>query len=490
MPDASQSRNFPNIMRCLSVRVCVWRNPLNRLQFRFMHFLLVPLVLALVAISGLGCSTPFDVLRARTESLGETLYVRASWRDPWMNIVPRDTYPMGAGYQRSVFEIQRSEPGSDEEAWPAIQSIALNAAGACAGTPNQAYVGMTESTYAPEGFKLKGPLICQADLAMYWQSQEFWEKYFQALEKRNRKSVINRIGNVYRTYVPKASANANFHFIPGTTNIQPAGQFVPMAGLNGANIPTSELTQEMLDTTAIELMEEGADEPNSNGWITQGPDGPLFPLLIGPEMSQRLLTNNAELRSDLNQSFQGWGDANPVIKRMGASRTIKNFRHMITRFPARWTSGTINPVTGRVVGPLLAANALVRVPTFLVAPIPAGGKGYSVTVNPDWRDPALANYESAEVLNPWVMTEELIKPVNTAPGMKWHPQNYFGEWQFVTGNDAVLGEPDCAGILDPLHEQGRHFAQYKHAFKPVFTNYGRMLLFARCANAYSTVECS
>jgi len=481
-------------MRCISVRVCVRRNPLNRLQFRFMFLLLA--LMALTAISGLACPTPFDVLRARTESLGETLYVRASWRDPWMNIVPRDVYPLGAGYVRSVFEIQRSEPGSDEENWPAIQSIANNpGGGACAGTATQAYVGMTEQTYAPEGFKLKGPLICQADLAMYWHSQEFWEKYFQALEKRTRKSVINRIGNVYRTYVPKASANANFHSIPGTLNIQPAGQFVPMAGLNGANIPTSELTQEMLDTVAIELMEEGADEPNSNGWITQGPDGPLFPLLIGPDMSQRLLTNNAELRSDLNQSFQGWGEANPVIKRMGASRTIKNFRHMITRFPARWTSGTMTvgtPTTASRVnaGTLNAANPLLRVPTFLVSPIVAGGKGYSVTVNPDWRDPALANYEGADVLNPWVMTEELIKPVNSAPGMKWHPQNYFGEWQFVTGNDAVLGEADCTGITDPLHEQGRHFAQYKHAFKPVFTNYGRMLLFARCANGYSTVQCS
>lgn len=442
----------------------------------------------------MACATPFDVLRAKVEDLGPTLYVRASWKDPWLGLVPRDVYPKGAGYVRSVFQISRSEPSADEEAWPAIQSIA-NApnTGACAVTYNQTYVGMHEDTYAPENFGLMGPLVCQDDLVMYWQSTEFWEKYFQALEKRNRKSIINRLGNVYMQYIPKMSANSAGadNYIAGNYATQPAPTAVDMTGLNGANIPTSELTQEMLDGTAILLMEEGADEPNSNGWITQGADGPQFPLLIGSWMSHRLLLNNSELRSDWNQSFQGWGEANPVIKRLGASRIIKNFRHVITRFPARWTSCTM--AAGRVnAGTANAANPLLRVPTFLSTAAGGGEKGYIANVNPDWRNPALANYEMATVMNPWVMTEEVLQPQNTAPGMKWHPQNYFGEWQFVTGNDALWNTTDNCTTprQDPMHKLGRHFAEYRHALKPIYPLYGRGILFARCANSYDTVQCS
>lgn len=487
-------------------------------------FLAVFIFLALSA----ACTTPFDILRSRTEDLSETLYVRASFREPWLTIIPRDKYPMGAGYVRSSFQVGRSEPSTDEESWAAVQSVADNSAGACNQNYNQTYTGFHEDTYKPEAFDLMGPLVCQDDLTMYWKSQEFWEKYFQALEKRNRKSIINRIGNVYRNYVPKASANASFQYVAGNTSTQPSPSAVDLSGLI-ASLPDSELTQEMLDGTAVELMEEGADEPNSNGWITQGADGPQFPLLIGSFMSQRILQNNSEFRSDLNQSFQGWGETNPVIKRLGASRIIKNYRHIVNRFPARWrlmsdgetinyastgpdrntnviitatlvVSGAVGTITfGGPVGTgtttviASAGKAFVRIPTFANADTSVSSittKGRVAVVNGAWRDPAGAPYESVEVLNPWVMTEEVLMPVNSAPGMKLNPQNYFGEWQFVTGNDALLGISGCTGVNDPLKKYGRHFANYKHALKPIFPLYGRLILFQRCPSSYDRVTCS
>lgn len=397
----------------------------------------------------------------------------------WLNLVPRAEYPKGAGYVRSSFHISRSEPSTDEETWQTIAAIDTdsNKSGACGLTYNQTYVGMHEDQYKPEMFGLMGPLVCQDDLTMYWNSQEFWEKYFQALEKRNRTSIINRLGNVYRQYVPKASCNSNFQFFAGDFDTtQPPPAAVDMTDLDGGNLPTSELLQQHLDATAIELSEEGADEPNSNGWITQGADGPIFPLYIGQEMSHRLLLNNSELRSDFNNSFQGWGDANPVIKRLGASRIIKNFRHVINRFPARWKND--------------GQGGLTRVPTWKVSAASTNEKGYIAEVNPDWRNPAVAAYESCEVLSPWVMTEEVLQPVNTAPGMKLRAQNYFGEWDFVTGNDALLGISSCTGTQDPMHKLGRHFAEYRHALKPVFPLYGRMILFARCPSSFDELTCS
>jgi hypothetical protein len=425
----------------------------------------------------MACPNPVDVLQKRAEDLSETLYVRASWRDPILNLIPRGEYANGAGYVRSTFEVGRSEPESDEETWGAIPNLTDNAAtGACGVTYNAVDVGFKKNDYEPEVFGLRGPLMCQDDFVMHWKSAEFWEKYYQALEKRNKKSISNRLLTVYRSYVPKASANSSFAFIAGDTATQPAASTLDTTGLDGANLPTSEMTQEMLDATALELMEEGASDPNSNGWITMGESGPEFPLYIGAWASKRLKLNNPELRSDINQSFQGRGDVNPVLQRLGSSYVLGNFRHVINLFPARWK---------------LVDGLLVRVPTWVMSNNASyATKGKVAIINPDWRNPAVAAYESAEVLNPWVMTEEILMPVNSLPGAKLKPQNYFGEWTYVTGNDAVQGFDDCTGIADPTHKRGRHFAEYRHALKPIFPAYGRMILFKRCADAYDTITCS
>jgi hypothetical protein len=410
----------------------------------------------------------------RVEDLGPTLYVRASWKDPWLNLVNREAWPVGAGLVRSAFTVGRSEPATDEETWSAIAvSNGESYTGSCSTTYNQTYVGYKENTYKPSGFGLVGPLICQDDLTLHWNSADFWEKYFQALEKRNVKSIVNRLANVYMQYVPKAVAGSSFSYIDGDFTTQPVSSTVDMTGLD---CPECGLIQDYLDATALELMEEGATDPNSNGWITMGENGPIFPLMIGVEASNTLLRQNAELRQDYRTAYEGLADANPVIKRLGATLVIKNFRHMITLFPPRWSC---------------ADGVYTRIPTWVMS-TDAGdaSKGRVAIVNPDWRDPAVANVEGAIVWNPWVMTEEVLMPVNSLPGANLKPQNYFGEWKFVTGNDALIGFDGCTGIADPTHKQGRHFAEYRAAWKPVFPSYGRLILFSRCSASYDCVSCS
>lgn len=422
------------------------------------------------------CPTPFDVLRERVEDLGPTLYTRASWKDPWLNLIPREEYPIGAGETRSAFTIGRSEPSTDEETWAPVTTTSGGVfTGSCATTYIQTQVGYKEVQYKPEGFGLVGPLVCQDDLTLHWNSQDFWEKYFMALEKRNMKSLINRLENIYITYSTKVVANSDGSVSEYAGNIttQPPAS---ATDLGGAAVPGCGLSQDLLDQEAVTLAEEGADHENTNGWITQGESGPEFPILIGQSASNQILLNNAELRSDYRQAFMGWGDANPVIQRIGASRIIKNFRHIITRFPARY--GYTN-------------GAFYRVPTWVMSTASAdASKGQVAIVNPDWRNANIAAYEAAIVLNPYVYHEEPLRPVNTAPGMKWTAQNYMGEWRFVTGNDALLGFSGCTGVSDPVHKLGRHFAEYRHAAKPIFPTFGRTILFRRCADVVSCVTCS
>lgn len=410
------------------------------------------------------------------------LHVRGSFKAPWLSIIERpESWPIGAGLQRSSFTIGRSEPTTDEETWVPVQLTSGGIyTGSCGVTYVQTQVGYLEVVYKPEQYGLVGPLVCQDDFTLSWNSNHFWELYWQALEKRSVKSIVNRLANIYGTYATKVYATASGSYVDTAGNIttQPPGVAMDVGGITG-DLITCGLSQDLLDNQSLILSQLGADHPDSNGWITQGPAGPQWPLLIGEWASNELLLNNAELRNDFNMSFQGWGNANPVIQRLGASRVIKNFRHVIDLFPPRWgiTDGT---------------NALYRVPTWVMSTASRNAsKGAVAIVNPDWNNPAVACIEGAFVLNNHVYTEEPLMPVNSMPGMKLNPQNYMGEWNFITGNDALIGFPDCpAGAQDPTKKLGRHVAEYRHGTKPIFPDYGRLILFRRCPHVVECASCS
>ena len=169
-------------------------------------------------------------------------------------MMPRDTYPVGAGLVRSAFTIGRSEPSTDEETWNAIVTTSGGTfTGSCGVTYNQTYVGYLETTYKPEGFGLVGPLFCQDDLTLHWNSLDFWEKYFQALEKRNVKSIVNRLANIYMNYVPSVLTLAtSFSYISGSFPPSQPLRTVDVTALavNSVRTPSCNLSQDSLDVTA------------------------------------------------------------------------------------------------------------------------------------------------------------------------------------------------------------------------------------------------
>lgn len=477
-----------------------------------------------------GCPNPFDVLRMRVEDLGPQLYLRASHRTMEVAMTPRSEYPHGAGMSRTAFTIGRSEPSSDEEAWPLMTTINTAAptcttgGSGCNNTWNQAYVGYHELNYGPEAFSLVGPDICQTELIQHWNSTDFWEKYYQALEKRNMRSLENRLRNISMNFVPHAGAVQNFSWgDPLAFNvanlskcnsnsivIAPDSVYLndlPAPTGSGATLNYGELTQEILDATAVTLIQETAVQPDDNGWITMGPGGPLFLLEIGMEASQRIVLNNADFRLDIRSAWDTLEDANPLLRRFGATLVLKNYRHIVIATPPRWdwvttgddgqpiaanhtytepNSGIVYPNT---TTPVYGGGCWVRRPVYLNSQLSKyATKGRVPILNPTWVD---AEYEGARVLNPWVFTEEVIRPLGAVGNMTWGPQNYMGEWQFVTGIDAYAGIDGCTIPTggDPLHKRGRHFAEYLHAAKPIFPEYGRFIMFHRCKAQTTIARC-
>lgn len=414
----------------------------------------------------MACTNPFDAFRLATESLPRDIYVRATYRSIWMNLVPRGVFPQGAGVIRSTFTAGRTEPTTDE---PSFNAVTVNTGGvytgSCGVTYNNIAVGFNEGTYKPENFGWMGPPVCQDDLMINYNMENFLALYIPAISKFTERTISNRYASIYTTLVPKWVANTDFHQVAGATTSPP-----PQSPNLTLDQSSCFIDQEMLDTVAATLNEEGASDPDTNGWITLGEDGPIYPLYIGQETSAQLLLQNADLRQDRRFADMGDGDASMLFKRIGATKVIKNFRHVINLFPPRYS---------------YANGAYVRTPTWIM---PNGTKGQVADVNPAWRDPVQSPFEAMWVLSPWVFTSEILEPVNAAAGLTWTPKNHVGEFIFVTGGREIFNDPTC---YDPLKKQGAHFAEFWHAPKPIFGIYGAWIVFKRCPSAaYPCTQCA
>lgn len=414
----------------------------------------------------MACSTVFDAFAIATENLSEEVYRNASYRSVWLNAIPRGTFETGAGVTKTTFTIENSEPTNDEETWTTVTASGVGggvgggAGGSCASTFNDVEVGYSTRSYSPETFALQGPIICKDDLIYDHNVDVFLRAYIEEMTKRAQRSWEKRYETLYTKFASKVAVG-NTNSIIDTEN--------DITALTTLGDATSTLTQQYLDQIAVELIDRGATNPDSNGYITFGEDGPVFPLLIGLEASQQIALNNSELRNDFRHAQSGEGATAELMSRLGATRSIKNFRHVPNLRPPRYTYDS-------------SSGQYTRVATYLMTTVGAAG-GKKAVLNPAY---AAAPYEAAIVLNPNVFTSEIVPPVNAAGGVSWNPTSYMGEWQWVTGGNKI--QNPAASCLDPLDKLGRHFAEFKHAPRPEFPTYGMTLIFKRACGVGSALS--
>jgi hypothetical protein len=416
----------------------------------------------------MACPNVFDAFAVATESLAQDVYKRASYRSMWLNMIERGEYPQGTGLTQTSFLTTSIEPVSAEE-WSAITLSNGSNGGACDVTYSEVPVGFNTQTWSPERFALKGPVLCKDDLTFDHRVEAFLRVYLEKLSIRAQRTWEVRYQNLYAKYALKAVADSSFttvSTIPSGVNELP---WVQTGSVGQAlNQATSELTQEMLDSAAATLIQNGATNPDSSGFISYSSDGPVFPLYIGLEASQRIAQNNSQFRDDLRYAEMGQGEGAQLLKRIGANRVIKNFRHVPNLFPPRFTYSS---GTGKytLVQPFTSTS---------------GTKGTVFDVNSSWRT---APYEGALIVTPYVFKSHIVRPVNRVGDLAWNPTNYMGEWQWVTGAYKFDGATDCT---DPLEKKGQHYAEFIHAAEPIFTNQGYLIIFRRCTGSFSTIICS
>lgn len=433
--------------------------------------LFVCLELSENALTTVACDT-FDAFRYATEDLSMDISRTASYSSIWLNLIPRGVYPKNVGTFRSVFSIGNVEPTNDDGIWTPIDlSNQLGTAGDSTDTPLEVCTpdwtdvewGFFEGTYGPERKQLRGPVVCKKDLEFSHDPDDFLRGYVEEISKYSQREWELNLERHHVRLSRKAIAVTDFE-----DTLEDGDQ----EGVNGLACADCELTEEMLEMIAERLYEDGATTPDSNGFITWEPNGFIWTLYIGMRQSMRILRQNSELRQDYRDAFSSAGEASPVIKRLGSSKVVGNFRHVINQRPRRYSC---------------VGGTYTQIPRYIDA---SGGdqpvKGSAQIINPAWRE---APYEGADVLSPDLFTSEIVQPVNSAGGLNYPAGNYMGDWKFITG--AYKWAAESGSCDDPLEEQGRHFGQLAHAPKPKLSarfKYGYHIIYRRCFG--SQVECT
>lgn len=409
------------------------------------------------------CTGFFDSMKTASESLGKEVHRKATYNSVWLNALPKGSYPLGTGLTQTGFKIENSLPVNDELAWEKIANATGSGQvnmdtgdGLCGRSWNDVDWGFSEYSFSPERISVRGPQLCKENLKYRFNIDSFLGAYVDEISKHSKRILENKIQNEYMKHSRQVT-------LSGTTSAAAAlnDSAVGTGDLSAATLnDTVGLLQSHLDQLAIKLIESGATEGDSNGFVELGPNGPIFPLIIGMETSNALIAADDNLRQDYRHGAQN----SELLKRIGADRVVGNFRHIVVTNPVRMarhaTDGTYDRVSERVA--LSGSEA----PT----------KGNGTKINPLYTaktGTGAGIYEAAIALTPSVM-KQLVVPASVPASLGFDANSYSGDWKFVTG-----GYKSADGCDDPLEEQGRHYGLYEMAFEPIYGDHGATVLFKR-----------
>lgn len=389
-----------------------------------------------------------DVLQAfatATENLDQDIIRIPSHADVFTGAIPKGSFDKNRGVNKTLFTMQHSEPPTDQ---PAFDNITLDGNGqptpACTDSFTDVALSYYTRNYGPKQSKLRGPEICREQLEFQHNIGEFLGGYVNELGRYSKRFYEFLLREDYLSFataaVDPAAGGPGFHPGPNAFDTMPT--------------PQSDLTQDTLDLVADYLIDVGATEPDSNGYIMNGGEGPLFTLLVNRVRSSNIVVNNADRRQDARYAIP-----NELWKRVNATRILGNFRHV--------------PIGNAPRANLVEGN-MTRVNTYRAVT--------AITGQQLTNDYLSAQYEAAIVLLPTVFQADIVAPFN------WQfndTLNYMGDWSFVQGGWRI--DAACA---DPLGNRGRHYAEFKYAAKPILPYTGVVIWYKRCANTTSYAYCS
>lgn len=397
----------------------------------------------------------FDAFATATQSLGMRILRYPNMDRPffWKNLIPSGTYLKNTGVQQTTFTMAPSYPEDDPDEWTEIELSDVNGQPTPACDTNYVDVplNMYDRLYNPTQVRVRGPIICREQLTFQHNIGAFLNGYVRELARNTAQRLEFKLRSIYMNFVP-------WYSFTGGTMVKYAGP----GAQSSVGIPTSNLTQDMLDYVAVDLINTGVGT-DENGWVMEGEEGKVFPLNIDQVASARVFNNTTARRQSAEYASMGKGADSDLSlwKAIGATRTIANERHVTTNIAPRFNN--VGGVLTRV-NPFKNADQITSDGTVLTGAYQA------------------ARYEAAIFMSPTVFTAEWVTPYN------WqfpNPANYMGDWEFITGAERICDPAE----YDPQHNKGRHFGKLEFAPRPDFPFQGAVVVYKRCPDDIGTTSC-
>lgn len=414
----------------------------------------------------MACTDVFQALQMASESLGKSIHRKASSKSVWLNALPKGSYPLGTGLTQTTFRVENSMPTNDELAWEDIATttaagqVNMDAGdGLCARTWNDVEWGMKEQTFSPQRISIRGPQVCKENLKYRHNAANFLRAYLEEITKHSKRILENKIANEYMEKARQVT-------LSGASGSEALNDTDAGAGaLTSATLAdTVSLLPGHLDQLAIKLIESGATEGDSNGFVELGPNGPVFPLIIGMEAANNLIKADSNVRTDYRESSK----SNELLAAIGADKVVGNFRLIVVTNPPRFKRNDAGTGYDRVSeNEALTGSEITKGTGTKVRALYTAKTGTGAGI-----------YEGAIALVPSVM-RQLVVPAQVPGNLGFSPDSYSGDWKFITGGYKWSGGSSDEACEDPLESFGRHVGSYEMAFEPVFGDHGATVLFKR-----------
>jgi hypothetical protein len=236
------------------------------------------------------------------------------------------------------------------------------------------------------------------------------------------------------------------HKVIATTALPESSASFPLT------VPTSRLTQGILDRIYMKLIRDGAGmEPmgRENG-------RPVFTLITGPETSERVVVDGASIQTDFRYSTR----VNELLQPLGVERSYKGFYHLIDDFPPRYD---------------FVGGAWVRRWPWASE---AATQGNKWEIDADYENAA---YEDSFIFIPSVYTSLIPAPITSVGPLTFDSTNYRGDFKWKNIMDRVENPDGNWGYFRGIFANGS---------RPDNPQWGYVIRHQRCTSDLGLVVCS
>ena len=424
-----------------------------------------------------------SIMVQEANRIGSDIHAENVHTSPWMDLIPKGTFPEGMGYRLQSLIYERSLPTNAAQdtigltwgdfAGPSGFKSGQDNSGQVSGTAGllndsvsdfhgplandatggEANTGPSRMDFQKrlEPYSLKratvwSPEINVDDLRFAAHRNEQLSASFDALAEGVRYGWEERYRDEYQRVVGQvvevvAASNISLTAIAGggATAADRFDNGVPAGSM--LNIGNA-----VLDKIYNALVRAGAGKKAYG--LENG--RPVFGLVCSSEASFQLLTDTADTRSDFRDSSR----VDELLAPLGVDKSFRGFYHIIDDLAPRYRVASSD--TGYTDGDYLRVE-----PYTISSNVIIPNSAYEATT---------AKFEVAFVLHKEVMESLIPSPVANAGEVKFDPVDYSGKFHWVNIKSVDL---------NPLGTVGNFLGVLASATKPLKTKFGYAIIFDR-----------